>query len=130
MGLLRASHLRKSKHYYRSRFGLSFISYNSSPCAGLGSAYVKEFIGPMTSLPGSNFISNWRSCPATFRMFLLSWRVSPRLSPVSLSLRLFNMMGDHEVIGAFISSDKLVVLVAFYFMGTLVSLIQALYSLC
>ena len=46
--------------------------------------------------------------------------------PVSLSLRLFgNMMGDHEVIGAFISLTKLVVPVAFYAMGTLVSLIQA-----
>ena len=50
----------------------------------------------------------------------------PRISPVSLSLRLFgNMMGDHEVIGAFISLTKLVVPVAFYCMGTLVSLIQA-----
>ena len=35
------------------------------------------------------------------------------------------MMGDHEVIGAFISLTKLVVPVAFYLMGTLVSLIQA-----
>jgi F-type H+-transporting ATPase subunit a len=46
--------------------------------------------------------------------------------PVSLSLRLFgNMMGDHEVIGAFIGLTKLVVPVAFYVMGTLVSVIQA-----
>ena len=35
------------------------------------------------------------------------------------------MMGDHEVIGAFISLTKLVVPVAFYAMGTLVSVIQA-----
>jgi F-type H+-transporting ATPase subunit a len=46
--------------------------------------------------------------------------------PVSLSLRLFgNMMGDHEVIGAFISLTKLIVPVLFYVMGTLVCLIQA-----
>jgi F-type H+-transporting ATPase subunit a len=46
--------------------------------------------------------------------------------PVSLSLRLFgNMMGDHQVIGAFISLTKLVIPVAFYVMGTLVSVIQA-----
>jgi F-type H+-transporting ATPase subunit a len=35
------------------------------------------------------------------------------------------MMGDHEVIGAFISLTKLVIPVAFYAMGTLVSIIQA-----
>jgi F-type H+-transporting ATPase subunit a len=35
------------------------------------------------------------------------------------------MMGDHEVIGAFIGLTKLVVPVAFYAMGTLVCLIQA-----
>ena len=35
------------------------------------------------------------------------------------------MMGDHEVIGAFIGLTKLVVPVAFYVMGTLVSVIQA-----
>ena len=46
--------------------------------------------------------------------------------PVSLSLRLFgNLMGDHEVIGAFTDLTKLVVPVAFYLMGTLVSVIQA-----
>jgi F-type H+-transporting ATPase subunit a len=35
------------------------------------------------------------------------------------------MMGDHEVISAFIGLTKLVVPVAFYLMGTLVSVIQA-----
>jgi F-type H+-transporting ATPase subunit a len=35
------------------------------------------------------------------------------------------MMGDHEVIGAFISLTKLIVPVLFYVMGTLVCLIQA-----
>jgi len=35
------------------------------------------------------------------------------------------MMGDHEVIGAFIGLTKLIVPVAFYAMGTLVSVIQA-----
>jgi F-type H+-transporting ATPase subunit a len=35
------------------------------------------------------------------------------------------MMGDHEVIGAFIGLTKVVVPVAFYLMGTLVSVIQA-----
>jgi F-type H+-transporting ATPase subunit a len=35
------------------------------------------------------------------------------------------MMGDHEVIGAFIGLTKLVVPVVFYLMGALVSVIQA-----
>ena len=34
-------------------------------------------------------------------------------------------MGDHEVIGAFTHLTKLVIPVAFYALGTLVSLIQA-----
>ena len=34
-------------------------------------------------------------------------------------------MGDHEVIGAFINLTKVLVPVAFYAMGTLVSVIQA-----
>jgi F-type H+-transporting ATPase subunit a len=41
-------------------------------------------------------------------------------------LRLFgNIMGDHEVIGAFTDLTKLVIPVAFYVLGTLVSVIQA-----
>jgi F-type H+-transporting ATPase subunit a len=35
------------------------------------------------------------------------------------------MMGDHEVIFAFINLTKVIVPVAFYAMGTLVSIIQA-----
>jgi F-type H+-transporting ATPase subunit a len=58
--------------------------------------------------------------------FLILELFSHGFRPVSLSLRLYgNMMGDHQVIGAFISLTKLVVPVAFYVMGTLVSLIQA-----
>ena len=62
--------------------------------------------------------------------FLIMELFSHGFRPVSLSLRLFgNMMGDHEVIGAFIGLTKLVVPVAFYAMGTLVSVIQA-FVLC
>ena len=58
--------------------------------------------------------------------FLILELFSHGFRPVSLSLRLFgNMMGDHEVIGAFIGLTKLVVPVVFYAMGTLVSVIQA-----
>jgi F-type H+-transporting ATPase subunit a len=95
---------------------VSFIGYNVIAVREMGSAYVKEFIGPMTSLPGSNFLSKLAFLPVLLLSvcFFLSWRVSPVFRPVSLSLRLFgNMMGDHEVIGAFISLTKLVVPVAF-----------------
>jgi len=83
----------------------------------------------MTSLPGSSIFSKLAFLPLlllSVGFFFILEVFSHGFRPVSLSLRLFgNMMGDHEVIGAFISLTKLVVPVAFYLMGTLVSLIQA-----
>ena len=94
-----------------------------------GPGYFKHFIGPMTSLPGGNIVAKLAFLPVlliSVVFFLILELFSHGFRPVSLSLRLFgNMMGDHEVIGAFISLTKLVVPVAFYAMGTLVSLIQA-----
>ncbi len=90
---------------------VSFVGYNVIGVREQGMAYFKQFIGPMTYLPGKVLI---------IELFSNGFR------PVSLSLRLFgNMMGDHEVIGAFIGLTKLVIPVAFYVMGTLVSVIQA-----
>jgi F-type H+-transporting ATPase subunit a len=107
----------------------SFIGYNIIGVREQGVAYFKHFIGPMTSIPGSNFVSKLAFAPLmliSICFFLILELFSHGFRPVSLSLRLFgNMMGDHEVIGAFIGLTKLVVPVAFYAMGTLVSVIQA-----
>ncbi len=108
---------------------VSFIGYNVIGVREQGTGYLKHFIGPMTSLPGSNIVAKLAFLPVlliSVVFFLILELFSHGFRPVSLSLRLFgNMMGDHEVIGAFISLTKLVVPVAFYAMGTLVSLIQA-----
>ncbi len=108
---------------------VSFIGYNVIGMREQGSGYFKHFIGPMTTLPGSNIVAKFAFLPVlliSVVFFLILELFSHGFRPVSLSLRLFgNMMGDHEVIGAFISLTKLVVPVAFYAMGTLVSLIQA-----
>jgi len=108
---------------------VSFIGYNVIGVREQGPGYFKHFIGPMTSLPGSNIVAKLAFLPVlliSVVFFLILELFSHGFRPVSLSLRLFgNMMGDHEVIGAFISLTKLVVPVAFYAMGTLVSLIQA-----
>jgi F-type H+-transporting ATPase subunit a len=108
---------------------VSFIGYNVIGVREQGPGYFKHFIGPMTSLPGSNIVAKLAFLPVlliSVIFFLILELFSHGFRPVSLSLRLFgNMMGDHEVIGAFISLTKLVVPVAFYAMGTLVSLIQA-----
>ena len=107
----------------------SFIGYNVIGVREQGMSYFKHFVGPMTSLPGSSFIAKLAFVPLlllSVMFFFILELFSHGFRPVSLSLRLFgNMMGDHEVIGAFIGLTKLVVPVAFYFMGTLVSLIQA-----
>ena len=107
----------------------SFIGYNVIGLREQGGAYLKHFIGPMTGLPASTIAGKLAFLPlllisATF--FFILEIFSHGFRPVSLSLRLFgNMMGDHEVIGAFINLTKVVVPVAFYAMGTLVSVIQA-----
>ena len=108
---------------------VSFIGYNIIGVREQGPGYFKHFIGPMTSLPGNSLGAKLAFLPVLLIsavFFLILELFSHGFRPVSLSLRLFgNMMGDHEVIGAFISLTKLVVPVAFYAMGTLVSLIQA-----
>jgi F-type H+-transporting ATPase subunit a len=108
---------------------VSFIGYNVIGVREQGPAYFKHFIGPMTSLPGGGIVSKLAFLPVlliSVAFFFILEVFSHGFRPVSLSLRLFgNMLGDHEVIGTFISLTKLVVPVAFYAMGTLVSLIQA-----
>lgn len=107
----------------------SFIGYNVIGVREQGLSYFKHFVGPMTSLPGSSFMAKLAFVPLlliSVMFFFILELFSHGFRPVSLSLRLFgNMMGDHQVIGAFIGLTKLVVPVAFYAMGTLVSLIQA-----
>lgn len=108
---------------------VSFVSYNVFGMRAQGINYFKHFMGPMTHLPGKGFLSKLAFVPVliiSVVFFLILELFSHGFRPVSLSLRLFgNMMGDHEVIGAFIGLTKLVVPVAFYLLGTLVSVIQA-----
>jgi len=108
---------------------VSFIGYNVIGVREQGVAYFKHFVGPMTNLPGTSIVSKLAFVPVLLLsvvFFFILEVFSHGFRPVSLSLRLFgNMMGDHEVIGAFISLTKLIVPVLFYVMGTLVCLIQA-----
>ena len=108
---------------------VSFVGYNMIGLREQGMKYLKEFMGPMTHLPGRGFFSKLAFLPVlliSVLFFLILELFSHGFRPVSLSLRLFgNMMGDHQVIGAFIGLTKLVVPVAFYILGTLVSVIQA-----
>jgi F-type H+-transporting ATPase subunit a len=107
----------------------SFIGYNIIGVREQGGAYAKHFFGPMTSLPGSSVLGKIAFLPVlliSVVFFFILEAFSHGFRPVSLSLRLFgNMMGDHEVITAFIGLTKVIVPVAFYAMGTLVSVIQA-----
>ena len=107
----------------------SFVGYNVIGVREQGMAYFKHFLGPMTSLPGKGFLSKLVFVPIlliSVMFFLILELFSHGFRPVSLSLRLFgNIMGDHEVIGAFTDLTKLVIPVAFYVLGTLVSVIQA-----
>ena len=99
--------------------GLALVSFAAYNCFGFkanGLGYIKQFIGPMHSLPPTR---NWL-------IFFILEGSSHLFRPVSLSLRLFgNMFGDHQVLEAFIDLTKLVVPVLFYILGALVSVIQA-----
>jgi F-type H+-transporting ATPase subunit a len=107
----------------------SFVGYNIIGVREQGVPYFKHFVGPMTTLPGGTFVSKLAFVPVlliSVVFFLILELFSHIFRPVSLSLRLFgNMMGDHEVIGAFINLTKFIIPVAFYLLGTLVSVIQA-----
>lgn len=107
----------------------SFVGYNVIGIREQGSAYFKHFIGPMTGLPGKSIFGKFAFLPVlliSVTFFFILEIFSHGFRPVSLSLRLFgNMMGDHEVITAFINLTKVVVPVAFYMLGTLVAVIQA-----
>jgi F-type H+-transporting ATPase subunit a len=107
----------------------SFVGYNIIGVREQGVPYFKHFVGPMTSLPGGTIISKLAFVPVlliSVVFFLILELFSHIFRPVSLSLRLFgNMMGDHEVISAFINLTKFIIPVAFYLLGTLVAVIQA-----
>jgi F-type H+-transporting ATPase subunit a len=108
---------------------VSFIGYNIIGIREQGMNYVKHFFGPMTSLPAKTIAGKVALLPVlviSMSFFFILEAFSHGFRPVSLSLRLFgNMMGDHEVIEAFTDLTKIIVPVAFYAMGTLVSVIQA-----
>lgn len=108
---------------------VSFFGYNLIGLREQGVTYLRHFFGPMTSLPGGGPIAKLAFIPVlliSVAFFFILELFSHGFRPVSLSLRLFgNMMGDHQVIEAFIELTKVLVPVAFYALGTLVSLIQA-----
>jgi F-type H+-transporting ATPase subunit a len=108
---------------------MSFIGYNVIGVREQGMNYFKHFVGPMTHLPAHTIVGKLAFIPVllvSVAFFLILELFSHGFRPVSLSLRLFgNMMGDHQVIEAFTDLTKLFVPVAFYAMGTLVSVIQA-----
>jgi F-type H+-transporting ATPase subunit a len=108
---------------------VSFIGYNVIGVREQGMSYLQHFFGPMSSLPAKSLLGKIALVPVlliSVVFFFILEAFSHGFRPVSLSLRLFgNMMGDHQVIEAFTNLTKLVVPVAFYAMGTLVSVIQA-----
>jgi len=90
---------------------VSFVAYNFFGFREHGTGYLKHFMGPVLFL-----------APFFFVLELVSHLVRP----LSLGLRLFgNIFGDHLVIEIFTSLTKVIVPVAFYLLGTLVSVIQA-----
>ncbi len=113
--------------------GLALVSFAAYNCFGFkanGLGYIKQFIGPMHSLPPTrNWLMGLLFVPVLLLsvvFFFILEGSSHLFRPVSLSLRLFgNMFGDHQVLEAFIDLTKLVVPVLFYILGALVSVIQA-----
>jgi F-type H+-transporting ATPase subunit a len=113
--------------------GLALVSFAAYNCFGFkanGWGYIKQFIGPMHSLPPTrNRFIGLLFVPVlalSIAFFFVLEGSSHLFRPVSLSLRLFgNMFGDHQVLEAFMDLTKLVVPVLFYILGALVSVIQA-----
>ena len=90
---------------------VSFVVFNYYGFKEQGMGYLKHFAGPMLAL-----------APLIFTLEIIGVFVRP----VSLGLRLFgNMSGDHLVLEIFTDLTKVGVPVIFYFLGTLVSGVQA-----
>lgn len=90
---------------------VSFLIFNYYGFKEQGMGYLKHFAGPMLAL-----------APLIFTLEIIGVFVRP----VSLGLRLFgNMSGDHLVLEIFTDLTKVGVPVVFYFLGTLVSVVQA-----
>lgn len=88
-----------------------FLYYNIQGFKKNGLGYIKHFFGPL-----------WYLAPLMFVIEVIS-----HLSrPLSLALRLRgNMMGDHAVLGVFLSLVPYGIPVIFYGLGVFVSFIQA-----
>jgi F-type H+-transporting ATPase subunit a len=91
---------------------ITFVYFNIKGCKEQGTLnYLKHFAGPI-----------WYMGVLIFPLEILSACVRP----ISLALRLRgNMYGDHIVLGAFYGLVPLLVPIAFYILGLLVSFIQA-----
>jgi len=88
-----------------------FVAYHYFGVREHGARYFKQFIGPMLLLAP---------------LFILIEFFSHVFRPISLSIRLFgNMFGDHLVLEIFSNLTKVVIPVAFYILGSFVSVIQA-----
>lgn len=88
-----------------------FLYYNFHGLKHNGIGYLKHFMGPV-----------WYLAPLMFVIEV----VSHLFRPVSLALRLRgNMMGDHAVLGVFLSLVPYGIPVIFYALGVFVAFIQA-----
>lgn len=90
---------------------ISFAVYNYYGVREHGVAYLKQFMGPLLVLAP---------------LMIIVELFSHIFRPASLAIRLYgNMFADHLLLGIFTDLTKLVVPVAFYLLGTFVSLVQA-----
>lgn len=91
---------------------VSFGAYNYYGIREHGVAYLKQFMGPLLLLAP---------------LMVIVELFSHLFRPASLAIRLYgNMFADHLLLGIFTDLTKLVIPVAFYVLGTFVSLVQAL----
>jgi F-type H+-transporting ATPase subunit a len=82
-----------------------------------GIAYFKHFLGP---------IIKWYALPLMLLMLVIE-TISHLVRPLSLAIRLMgNIMGDHKVLGIFLSFGVLLVPLPVMALGLLVSVVQTL----
>lgn len=111
---------------------VAFAAYNFWGVREHGTGYIKQFLGPMTSLPSgrgkilaSLFFLPILIISASF--FFIIEGFSHLFRPVSLSVRLFgNMFAGHSVIEVFTELSKVGVPVIFYAFEALIAAVQAL----
>jgi F-type H+-transporting ATPase subunit a len=102
-----------------------FLLFNYLGLKENGLSYIKHFLGPQIPVP-SKIINIFVFIIFNVCFMFLIELISTAVRPISLGLRLANVMGgDHKVVGIFLDLIPIGIPIPFYLMGIFICFVQA-----